>query len=150
MQNWVFFIIIGLILQIVGVFCYYMSERQKKLFSRDAILVAAAARDPLVLILPINGPTETLPAYDAVVQMPSPPGYDSAPHQTLQQLENEPMRNQDQEAFELETRETAALEQELPPPLEQPPPQHQQQQSPIEANTSRPTYSTTTPVLASP
>ncbi|KAF9291832.1 hypothetical protein BGZ68_001824 [Mortierella alpina] len=75
---WAPLIGVGIFLQALGLFCYIMSQRQKKAF--DA--ASAASGGTLVLILPLRDPSETLPPYsrnDDGVAAPPPPTYDADP-----------------------------------------------------------------------
>ncbi|CAO3574211.1 unnamed protein product [Mortierella alpina] len=73
---WTLLIVVCVFLQALGVFCYIMSQRQKKAF--DA--ASAASGGTLTLILPLRDPSETLPPYsrnDDGVGASSPPSYDA-------------------------------------------------------------------------
>ncbi|KAI7819101.1 hypothetical protein BC939DRAFT_461149 [Gamsiella multidivaricata] len=82
---WILFLIVGILLQSLGLFCYYMSERQRKAFT-----AATAASPALGLILPISAPTETLPTYAVVIAVPPPPTYVAADLSTLPHHLQEP------------------------------------------------------------
>ncbi|KAF9111242.1 hypothetical protein BGX27_005189 [Mortierella sp. AM989] len=68
---WVFYLVVGIVLQTLGLTCYYFSEKQRK-----EIEAEAAARR-LVYVIPIGTPTESLPVYGEVMSVASPPPYDT-------------------------------------------------------------------------
>ncbi|KAG0331338.1 hypothetical protein BG000_010991 [Podila horticola] len=78
MGDFTMFIAAGAILFVAMLFCYYMSEKQKKDVAASMALVAAARH--MTVILPMTSP-DTLPAYTprfVIVAVPSdtPPSYE--------------------------------------------------------------------------